>query len=393
MKGIRVIVLCIALLHGVLGSTCGATAPLGPSPVSGGGVCFQVWAPHALSASVVGVGTLWRKVPMSNNGSLWTTFVEDAGPGDAYMYEFSTSNGVVQRLDPRAQIVGSTNTFSVVHDANFNWHDQHFTATPMDRAIVYELHIPSFSEDGTLRGAMNNLKHLSNVGVSHVELMPVTAFAGSTRGWGYNPISAFAIQHAYGYRELKEFVDAAHSFSIAVVLDVVFNHFDPSSWNMLLQYDGYAGPTGNGIYFGNTTETATTMWGPRPNFGDANVRAYLLDAMDTFVTQYHIDGFRVDATVCIRKPGKSCWTNPNNITAGWTFLQRLTSKSPFIVAEDDQGLRDITEAVNNTHAGIPGAKGGCGFGAQVMVIKYAFNKNDLDVALVGVSRILLSIYR
>ncbi len=159
---LSLLVLCLVSTGRAL---CTAT-PLGPTPVPNSGVCFSVWAPHASSAQVVGVG--WSVTMASHTGGVWVAHVPNATVGASYNYVF---DGHLVRLDPRAQAIGPNATHSIVHDTEFDWTDGSFRAAPLARAVVYELHVPSFTPNGTLDSAVARLDHLVQLGVTHIELM------------------------------------------------------------------------------------------------------------------------------------------------------------------------------------------------------------------------------
>ena len=141
----------------------------------------------------------------------------------------------------------------------FEWSDAAWQPPPLASGVVYELHIGTFSEAGTFAGAIAKLPHLVALGVTHVELMPVAEFSGD-RGWGYDGVDLFAPHHAYGRPDdLKRLVDACHASGLAVILDVVYNHFGPAG-NYLSQF---------GPYF---THRYNTPWGDAVNLDDAGQR-------------------------------------------------------------------------------------------------------------------------
>lgn len=168
-----------------------ARAPLGPSPSNSSGWCFRVWAPNAGSAVVRGA---WGDVSMTaQSGGEWLAWVADAAVGDLYSYVFS---GRLLRADPCAQELVNATT-SRIHDARYGWSDSAFVAVPMERAVMYEMHVGSFS-GATLDGAAAALDYLAALGVTHVELMPVAAFDGPSGGWGYDPVAPAAVEAAFG---------------------------------------------------------------------------------------------------------------------------------------------------------------------------------------------------
>ena len=170
---------------------------------------------------------------------------------------------------------------SVVH----SWSDRQFQAPPLSSAIIYELHIGTFTPEGTLDSAIAKLDHLVDLGITHVELMPVAAFDGN-HGWGYDGVALFAVHEPYGGPDaLKRFVDAAHARGLAVLLDVVYNHFGPSG-----NYTGKFGPY--------LTDAHNTPWGGAVNLEEAGshqVRRFFCDNALMWMRDFHIDGLRIDA--------------------------------------------------------------------------------------------------
>ena len=175
---------------------------------------------------------------------------------------------------------------SRVYDQNaFAWSDTGFQPRPLSSAVIYELHIGTFTTEGTLDGAIAKLDELVNLGITHVELMPVAAFDG-VHGWGYDGVALFAVHQPYGGPDaLKRFVDAAHAKGLAVLLDVVYNHFGPSG--------NYAGKFGPYI-----TDAHHTPWGGAVNLEGPwshQVRRFFLDNALMWMRDFHIDGLRLDA--------------------------------------------------------------------------------------------------
>ncbi len=315
-------------------------------------VTFSVWAPHATTAAVA--SPQWpAPVIMTKTGQDFIATVSHARAGDLYQFAL---DGNLTRLDAECQM--RQGEFCVVYNSTaYQWKTSSTFVASL-RRVVYELHVPSFTAAGTLDAAVSRLPHLASLGVTLVELMPVADFGRGVAGWGYNPSGLLrCTMSAFGGADaLKRFVDAAHAVGLGVVLDVVLNHFDPA--NVLLAYDGYLGPSGNGIYFYQAKGSEETAWGPRPDYSSSRVISFLLDTLQMYATEYRVDGFRFDSTVCIRKPGQSCWTNPATNADGVAFLQQATSllgSALFVTAEDDQGSPEVTAPV---------AQGGLGFGSQ-----------------------------
>jgi maltooligosyltrehalose trehalohydrolase len=193
--------------------------------------------------------------------------------------------------DPRSpwQPHGVHGPSRTIDHARFHWRDAGFQAKPLASAIIYELHVGTFSAEGTFAGAITKLDHLVRLGVTHIELMPVASWDGP-RGWGYDGVSLFAPHASYGGPNgLKQLVSACHERGLAVLLDVVYNHLGPSG-NYLPQF---------GAYF---TERHHTDWGWAVNFdgaGSDEVRRYVLDNITMWLRDYHIDGLRLDAVHAI----------------------------------------------------------------------------------------------
>jgi maltooligosyltrehalose trehalohydrolase len=193
--------------------------------------------------------------------------------------------------DPRSpwQPQGVHGPSRLLDHGAFLWTDRHWQARPLSSGVIYELHVGSFTPDGTFDSAVDRLDHLVRLGVTHVELMPVCEFPG-TRGWGYDGVDLYAPHHAYGGPEgLKGLVDACHDRGLSVILDVVYNHLGPDG-----NYLGRFGP-----YF---TDRYGTPWGDAVNLdgrGSDEVRAFFIDNALMWLTDYHIDGLRIDAVHAI----------------------------------------------------------------------------------------------
>jgi maltooligosyltrehalose trehalohydrolase len=244
---------------------------------------FQVWAPYAQTVEVQ-IGD--QRFPMTaGTHAWWSAEVGSAGPGTDYGFVI---DGIEPPLpDPRTrwQPNGVHGLSRVVEDASFQWTDSSWQSPPLSSALIYELHLGTFSPEGTLRAAEGHLDYLKDLGVTHVELMPIANFPGK-RGWGYDGVNLYAIFNPYGEPDdLKHFVNTAHSKGLAVLLDVVYNHLGPVG-----NYLGKFGP-----YF---TDSHSTPWGGAVNFeeaGSTEVKRYLIDNALMWLGDYHIDGLRLDA--------------------------------------------------------------------------------------------------
>ncbi len=247
---------------------------------------FSVWAPEPGRVELVLAD---RRIDMQrNDGGWWEATVEDAGAGSRYGFSL---DGGPTRPDPRSpsQPDGVEGLSEVVDHDGFGWSDAGWRGVPLAGAVLYELHVGTFTEEGTFDAAIGRLDHLVELGVDAVELMPVAEFSGD-RGWGYDGVDLFAPHHAYGGPEgLKRLVDACHRAGLGVVIDVVYNHLGPAG-NYLAEF---------GPYF---SQRHRTNWGPAVNFdgpGSDEVRRFVLDNAATWLRDYHADGLRLDAVHAI----------------------------------------------------------------------------------------------
>ena len=272
-----------------------------------GGTAFRVWAPHADAVAVTGSFTEWsgdgHAMDAEDNGH-WYADVEGVEPGDEYQFVIHNGDQRLMRIDPRARAVTNSSGNGVVYDRDaFDWQGDSFACPPHDELVIYETHIGSFMarrrRAGDLAGLAGKLDYLAELGINAIELMPVAEFAGDY-SWGYNPSNPFAVESAYGGPDLlKAFVREAHRHGIAVIVDVVLNHFGPSDL-ALWQFDGWSENDKGGIYFYNDERSATPWGDTRPDYGREQVRAYLHDNALMWFEEYHMDGLRFDATLYIR---------------------------------------------------------------------------------------------
>jgi len=246
-------------------------------------VRVEVWAPRASRSVEVVVGDRRTALDPGERGS-WSAEVEGLGPGGDY--GLSLDGGPV-RPDPRSrhQPHGVHGPSRVVDPAAFAWSDRDWRGFDLARAVLYELHVGTFSPEGTFDGAIACLDHLVDLGVDAVELMPVAEFPGQ-RGWGYDGVALWAPHDAYGGPDgLRRLVDACHARGLGVLLDVVYNHVGPVG-----NYLGEFGP-----YF---DKRHTSHWGPALNLegpGSDGVRSFVVDNARMWLRDYHVDGLRLDA--------------------------------------------------------------------------------------------------
>ncbi len=245
---------------------------------------FDLWAPNA-SQVTLKLGE--QTVPMEGPNAMgwYTASVPEAQCGMKYAYLLDDDE--VPYPDPRSlwQSDGVHGASRLYDHGAFQWTDQHWQPPIPSGAIIYELHVGTYSREGTFDGAIQHLDHLCELGITHIELLPVAEFAGN-RGWGYDGVALFAVFEPYGGPDgLKRLVDACHSKGLAVVMDVVYNHFGPVG-----NYTNKFGPY--------LTEDYKTPWGAAVNFskgGSDEVRRYFCDNAIMFLRDYHMDGLRLDA--------------------------------------------------------------------------------------------------
>ncbi len=247
---------------------------------------FTVWAPIAKEVQVC-LDPYGRREMISMEPTEKGYFVadSDASPGTIYLYVL---DGETERPDPasRSQPYGVHAPSRIVDTGAFSWSDLEWKGRPLEELIIYELHTGTFTPAGTFQGIIPYLPYLSEeLGITAIELMPVAQFPGE-RNWGYDGTYLYAPHEAYGGPEgLAALVDACHHHSLAVILDVVYNHLGPEG-NYLRSF---------GPYF---TDRYRTPWGPAINFdgsGSDEVRRFIVENALYWVTEYHIDGLRLDA--------------------------------------------------------------------------------------------------
>src|SRR5262245_45923324 len=249
---------------------------------------FRLWAPFSEKVGLHFVAPndslVWMESKRSGYHSL---IVEGIKPGARYLYRLSNGK---EFPDPasRFQPQGVHGPSEVIHHA-FEWRDRHWSGPPIEKYVIYEMHVGTFTREGTFEAVIPHLDELADIGITAIELTPVAQFPGS-RNWGYDGVYPFAVQNTYGGPAgLKKLVNACHQRGLAVVLDVVYNHVGPEG-----NYLPLFGP-----YF---TERHKTPWGPAINFDDehsAEVRHFFVSNAVDWIRDYHIDALRLDAVHAI----------------------------------------------------------------------------------------------
>jgi len=270
-----------------------------PYTNGGNGVTFRTWAPNATAVGVKGQFNGWATTPMVKEGSTayWSIDIPGAQVGQEYKYRI---NNNADKRDPRSRRVSNSAGNSIIYDRNaFDWGGQTFNTPWMNDLVIYEMHPGTYNAEGWVPSSFDKnierLDHLKELGINAIEVMPVNEFAAD-KSWGYNPADIFAIESSLGGPDaFKRFVKACHERGIAVLVDVVHNHYGPSDLS-LWQFDGWSQNGLGGIYFYNEAAKAYTWWGDtRPDFGRAEVRQFIRDQIFMFLEEYRVDGFRWDS--------------------------------------------------------------------------------------------------
>jgi maltooligosyltrehalose trehalohydrolase len=250
------------------------------------GACsFRVWAPFRKNVELRLLGDRERMVRLERGeDGYWTAVVQDVEPNARYLFRL---DGDRDRPDPasRHQPECVHGPSAIVDHSAFRWTDRRWKGLPLRKYVLYELHVGTFTPEGTFDAVIPRLPELHDLGITAIELMPVSPFPG-TRNWGYDGVYPFGVQHSYGGPAgLKRLVDACHQAGLAVVLDVVYNHLGPEG-NYLAEY---------GPYF---TDRYRTPWGPAINYDGPyakEVRGYIVESALAWYRDYHIDALRLDA--------------------------------------------------------------------------------------------------
>jgi len=334
-----------------------------------GGTTFRVWAPHADSVSVTGSfnDCSPEADPLSSEqDGYWAGDVDEARPGDGYTYQIVNGDQTLEKIDPYARQATRSDGIGVIHDPAFDWGEgDAFAMAPQNELVIYEMHVGTFHDEpgggpGDFSSAIEKLPYLQDLGITAVEVMPPMEFPGGF-SWGYNPSLPFSIESSYGGPDaFKAFVRAAHEQGMAVLLDVVYNHFGPMDLG-LWRFDGWHKGDWGGIYFYND-ERARTPWGDtRPDYGRDPVRRYIRDNALMWLTEYHVDGLRWDMTLYIRTVDGDPGDATGELPDGWSLMQwaneEVKARMPgnIVIAEDLRGERWITKDVG---------VGGAGFDSQ-----------------------------
>ncbi len=327
------------------------------------GVTFRVWAPFASNVFAAGSFNDWSSTanPFASEGNgYWSVDVPGAKIGDEYQFVIHNGDQVLWHKNPYASEVVNSSGNAIIHDPDFDWMGDDFKMPPRNELVIYEMHVGSFNDTnedgpGTFDEIIPKLDYLRDLGINAIEIMPVLEFPMSF-SWGYNPSDPFAVESALGGPQgLQRFVKAAHAHGIAVIMDVVYNHFGPGDLD-LWRFDGWSDENHNGgIYFYDNDRSHTDWGDTRPDYGRPEVRQYLRDNALFWLNKYRVDGLRFDSVSNIRS------VNGRDLPDGWSLMQwihdEIRSAQPWkiTIAEDLQNNEWITKETG---------AGGAGFSSQ-----------------------------
>jgi maltooligosyltrehalose trehalohydrolase len=316
---------------------------LGASYLGGGRCRFLVYAPLARKIEVRILSPRDRLVALERiEGGYHSGIVEDTAPGTLYRYRL---DGVRELPDPasRFQPQGVHGPSQIVDPAAFPWTDGAWTGIPLEKHLFYELHVGTFTPEGTFDAVVPHLDSLRDLGVTAIELMPVAQFPGN-RNWGYDGAYPFAVQNSYGGPDgMKRLVDACHKRGMAVVLDVVYNHLGPEG-----NYLGAYGP-----YF---TDRYRSPWGQAVNFDGPDsdeVRRFFIENALYWLSDFRVDALRIDAIHGIID------------VSAYPYLAELADAVRGLAARENRKIHLIPESdLNDVRSISPRDKGGHGLDAQ-----------------------------
>jgi maltooligosyltrehalose trehalohydrolase len=295
--------------------------PVGAEVLPQGGAHFRAWAPRRRQVAVALEGGGESRLEPEENG-YFAGLVPAARAGTLYRFRLDDSESLYPDPASRFQPDGPHGPSQVVDPSAFRWTDASWLGPTREGQVIYEMHVGTFTRQGTWEAAARELPELAGLGVTMIEMMPVADFPGRF-GWGYDGVDLFAPCRLYGRPDdLRRFVDRAHALGVAVILDVVYNHFGPDG-NYLREFAEH--------YF---TDRHTTEWGEPINYDDADsgpVREFFVANAGYWIDEYHFDGLRLDATQNIYDD------SPDHILAavGRRVRQAARGRRTYVVAENE----------------------------------------------------------
>ena len=271
-------------------TTTARRLPVGAEYRPGAGTHFRVWAPAAHAVDVMLEAPAGTAVPLRPEGEgYFSGLVEEAKPGTRYRLRLDRGDAFPDPAS-RWQPEGPHGPSEVVAADAYAWTDAGWRGVAARGQVLYEMHIGTFTPEGTYAAAQRHLEFLRDLGITLIELMPVNEFNGPF-GWGYDGVNLFAPTRLYGTPdELRHFIDRAHALGLGVILDVVYNHFGPSG-NYLTRFSPHY-----------VSKRYANEWGDAVNFDDAHsgpVREFFACNAEYWIREFHFDGLRLDATQCL----------------------------------------------------------------------------------------------
>jgi 1,4-alpha-glucan branching enzyme len=334
----------------------------------GEGADFKVWAPFADRVSVVGDFNDWNATVdllKRGEGGCWSGFVRGAKAGQCYQFEIRNGDKVLRKNDPYVREVHTEKKLGMIYQSHYQWKNPQPVLAPANELVIYELHVGTFfrkepGAPGRFEQVQKRLPYLKHLGINAIEIMPPVEFP-TELSWGYNLTNPFAVENTYGGPEaLKQLIDTAHAHGLAVILDVVYNHFGPGDLD-LWQFDGWHENNLGGIYFYNNWKSWTPWGDNRPDYGRAEVRQYIRDNALMWLEEFNVDGLRFDMTKYIRDCQGSDYSPETEIPEGWSLLQWLNDE----IAQHFPGRLTIAEDLGkNAWLTKTVGAGGAGFGSQ-----------------------------
>jgi 1,4-alpha-glucan branching enzyme len=333
-----------------------------------GGTAFRTWAPHAEAISVIGDFNGWNPEasPLAREaGGWWSADVPGASVGDRFRYVIRRGDVMQTRREPRSRVVTDSDFVhgdSIIYDPRaFAWTGPPFTPPDRRDLVIYELHVGTFHTRsgavyGDFAGAIEQLPHIAALGATAVELVPVTEFFQTQ---AYGPTDPYAVENlAYGGPDgLKELVQASHANGLAVILDVVHNHW--AVWDLAVHtFDGWSTPQWPGGIFLYDQARIDSPFGPRPNYDSREVQRYIRDSFLMWVDEYRVDGFRWDSTANIYDTDSG---HGAPLPRGATLIRSINN----LLHARYPGLISIAEDLTGSDfVSAPASAGGLGYDAQ-----------------------------
>ena len=318
--------------------------PIGAEVIDGNQTDFRVWAPKAQGLDVVvedGANSKTRFHTLTTKADGYFSGTIHIGVGTRYRLRVDADENCYPDPASRFQPDGPHGASRIVDPTKFQWNDAEWPGLMLKGQILYEMHIGTFTQEGTWRAGAEQLTELARVGITVIEMMPVAEFPGRF-GWGYDGVDLFAPSHLYGTPDdLRAFVDGAHSLGLGVILDVVYNHFGPDGNYLGVFSDDY-------LIRGKGHE-----WGDVINFDGPSsrpVREFFITNGRYWIEEFHFDGFRFDATHAIRDESEEYIIG----AVGRAAREAAGSRSIILIAENDLQEAKMTRPPSEGGDGLDG---------------------------------------